>query len=379
MMKPILPLLAAAALCLSLGACKKKFDPASGAPPSPQVIDRSNAGLVSVDRPERFGTVTAESISAPDTLNVTGSVNPDISREVPVISLASGRIAGIFTQLDAHVNKGQVLLKVQSPDVTNAFDVYLKAVNDEHLANMNLVRAKDLYQHGAIPLSQLEQTQNSEDDAKADLTAASEQLRTLGVDKSHPSSIISVTAPISGVVVAQNVTDAAAAGVTYAGTSTLFTIADLSNIWVICDVYENDLPKVQLGQRARIHLAEYPDKVLTGTISDIGPILDPTIRTAKVRIEVRNPAEMLRLGMFVTATIESRTSKMHAVIPATAILHLHDRDWVFVPASGNRFQRVEVTGGDMLPGGRQVILAGIAPGQKVVGSVLALEATLEAQ
>ncbi|MFP5249335.1 MAG: efflux RND transporter periplasmic adaptor subunit, partial [Acidobacteriota bacterium] len=82
---------------------------------------------------------------------------------------------------------------------------------------------------------------------------------------------------------------------------------------------------MQLGQRARIHLAEYPDKVLTGTISDIGPILDPTIRTAKVRIEVRNPAEMLRLGMFVTATIESRTSKMHAVIPATAILHLHDR------------------------------------------------------
>ena len=379
MMKPILPLLAAGALCLSLCACEKKFDPASGAPPSAQVVDRSNSGLVSVDHPERFGVVTAESISAPDTLNVTGSVNPDISREVPVISLASGRIAGIFTQLDAHVKKGQVLLKVQSPDVTNAFDAYLKAVNDEHLASTNLVRAKDLYQHGAIPLSQLEQAQNSEDDAKADLTAASEQLHTLGVDKSHPSSIISVTAPISGVVVAQNVTDAAAAGVTYAGTSTLFTIADLSTVWVICDVYENDLPKVQLGQRAQIHLAEYPDKVLSGTISDIGPILDPTIRTAKVRIAVRNPAEMLRLGMFVTATIASRTSKTHAVVPATAILHLHDRDWVFIPAGGNRFQRVEVTGGDMLPGGRQVILAGIAPDQKVVGSVLALEATLEAQ
>lgn len=379
MMKPFLPLLAAAALCCSLCACKKDFDPASGAPPSPQVIDRSDAGLVSVDHPEQFPVIAAESVSAPETLNVTGSVNPDISREVPVISLASGRIVGIFTRLDEHVKKGQVLLKVQSPDITNAFDAYLKAVNDEHLANTNLVRAKDLYQHGAIPLSQLEQAENTEEDAKADLTAAGEQLRTLGVDKNHPSSIINVTAPISGVVVAQNATEAAAAGVAYAGTSTLFTIADLSSVWVICDVYENDLPKVQLGQRAQIHLAEYSDKVLSGTISDIGPILDPTIRTAKVRIEVPNPGGILRLGMFVTATLQSRTSKVHAVVPATAILHLHDRNWVFIPAAGNRFQRVEVTAGDMLPGGRQVVLSGIAPGQKVVGSVLALEGTLEAQ
>lgn len=368
---------AAAALCLC--ACEKHFDPASGTPPSPQVIDRSNAGLVSVDHPERFPVVAAESVSAPDTMNVTGSVSPDISREVPVVSLASGRIVGIFTQLDAHVTKGQVLLKVQSPDITNAFDTYLKAVNDEHLASTNLLRAKDLYAHGAIPLSQLEQAQNTEDDARADLTAASEQLRTLGVDKNHPSSIINVTAPISGVVVAQNVTQAAAAGVTYAGTSTVFTIADLSSVWIICDVYENDLPKVKVGQHAQIHLAEYPDKTLFGTISDVGPILDPTIRTAKVRIQVHNPGGILRLGMFVTATIAGKTSKVYAVLPATAILHLHDRDWVFVPAAGNKFQRLEVAAGDMQPGGKQIVLAGIAPGQQVVGSVLALEAALEAQ
>lgn len=379
MMKSIVSLLALGTICITLCACEKKFDPASGAPPSPQVVDRSNAGLVSVDHPEKFPVVIAESISAPDALNVTGSVSPDISREVPVISLASGRIVGIFTRLDDHVRKGQVLLKVQSPDITNAFDTYLKAVNDEHLANLSLIRAKDLYEHGAIPLSQLQQAQTSEDDTKADLTAASEQLRTLGVDQSHPSSVINVPAPISGVVVAQNVTEAAAAGVTYAGTSTLFTIADLSSVWIICDVYENDLPKVQVGQSAQIHLAEYPNKVLTGKISDIGPILDPTIRTAKVRIEVRNPGELLRLGMFVTATLQSRTSQVHAVVPATSILHLHDRDWVFVPAGESKFQRVEVTGGETLPGGRQVILSGIAPGQKVVGSVLALEATLEAQ
>lgn len=366
-------------LAFSLAGCGKKFDPASGAPPSAQITDVTNAERVSVDHPEQFPLVAAESISAPDTLSVTGSVNPDISREVPVISLASGRIVGINTRLDDHVTRGQVLLQVQSPDITNAFDAYLKAAHDEHLASITLVRTNDLYQHGAVPLSQLEQAQDTEDDAKADLTAATDQLHTLGVNKDHPSSVVNVTAPISGVVVAQNVTDAAAAGVTYTGTSTVFTIADLSVVWIICDVYENDLPKVQLGQPAEIHLASYPDKVLTGRISDIGPILDPTIRTAKVRIEVPNPGGILRLGMFATATLRSKTNKTHAVVPATAILHLHDRDWVFIPAGDKQFQRVEITDGEMLPGGKQVILSGISSGQQVVGNVLALEATLEAQ
>jgi membrane fusion protein, heavy metal efflux system len=379
MMKIAFKVLLGLILCLLLLACRKKFDSASGAPPSPQVVDVSDAGRVSVDHPEQFPVVAAERMSAPDTLNVTGSVNPNISREVPVISLASGRIVGIHTRLDDYVKKGQVLLRVQSPDITNAFDTYLKAVNDEHLAAIALVRTKDLYQHGAISLSQLEQAQDTEDDAKADLNATTEQLHTLGVNKDHPSSIVNVAAPISGVVIAQNVTDAAAAGVTYAGTSTVFTIADLSVVWIICDVYENDLSKVQVGQPAQIHLTAFPDKVLTGRISDIGPILDPTIRTAKVRIEVPNPGGILRLGMFVTATLRSRTDKTHAVVPATAILHLHDRDWIFTPAGGKQFQRVEVTGGEMLPDGKQVILSGISPGQQVVGNVLALEATLEAQ
>jgi cobalt-zinc-cadmium efflux system membrane fusion protein len=366
-------------LCLVLSACEKKFDPADGAPFSPQVIDQSNAGRVSVDHPDQFPVVAAESISAPEKLDVTGSVNPDIAREIPVISLASGRVVDIRARLDDNVKKGYLLLKVQSPDITNAFDVYLKAANDEQLANKAYVRAKDLYDHGAIPLSALEQAEDTENDAKADLNAADQQLDTLGVNKDHPSDIVNVYAPISGVIVAQNVTNAAAAGVTYSGSPTAFTIADLSVVWIICDVYENDLAKVRLGQEAQIRINAYPDKVLTGHISDVGPVLDPNIRTAKLRIEVSNPGTLLRLGMFVTATVSTRTSHVHAVVPSAAILHLHDRDWVFEPAGGKSFQRVEVQGGDTLPGGRQVILSGIAPGQQVVGNVLALEETLEAQ
>ena len=353
-------------------------NPASEAPPPAQVIETGDAALVTVDKPEQFKLVSADRVEAHAQLNVTGTVNPDISREVPVISLASGRVVDIRARLDDSVKKGDLLLSVQSPDITNAFDTYLKAVNDEQVANKAYDRAKDLYTHGAIPQSVFEQAEDAENDAKADLNAANDQLNTLGVDKDHPSSIVKVYAPISGVIVAQNVTNAAAAGVTYSGSPTAFTIADLSVVWIICDVYENDIPKLQLGQPAQIRIGAYPDKVLSGRVSDIGPVLDPTLRTAKVRIEVRNPG-ILRLGMFVTATFESKTAQTYAAIPAGAILHLHDRDWVFVSAGGKQFRRVEVEAGDALPGGKQEILSGIAPGQQLVSNVLQLEETLEAQ
>jgi cobalt-zinc-cadmium efflux system membrane fusion protein len=281
-------------------------------------------------------------------------------------------VVNIKARLDDNVRKGQLLLKVQSPDITNAFDTYLKAANDEQLANKAYLREKDLLQHGAVSQSMLEQAEDTEKDAKADLTAAEEQLKTLGVDVKHPSSIVNVYAPISGVIVAQNVTDAAATGVALSGSATAFTIADLSHVWIVCDVYENDIPKLQLGQEATIKIDAYPDRPLTGRISDIGPILDPSLRTAKVRIEVANPG-FLRLGMFATATFTSRSKEAHAVVPANAVLHLHDRDWVYLPAGGNQFRRTEVHAGPMLGGDRQEILSGIAPGQQVVTNALLLE------
>jgi cobalt-zinc-cadmium efflux system membrane fusion protein len=366
------------ATCLVLVACNKSSNPTDGAPPPAQIISNGNAGLVRVDNPERFHLTSADRIETYPQLRVTGTVNPDIAREVPVISLASGRVVDIRVRLDDHVKKGDLLLKVQSPDITNAFDTYLKAVNDYQLGNKAYLRAKDLYDHGAISLGILEQAEDAQKNAQADLNAAEQQLNTLGVNKDHPSSIVPVYAPIAGVIVAQNVTNASAAGVTFAGTSNVFTIADLSVVWIICDVYENDIPRLQVGQAAQIRINAYPDKVLTGRISDIGPVLDPSLRTAKVRIEVPNPG-ILKLGMFVTATLESKTKEVHAAVPASAILHLRDRDWVFVPATDNQFKRVEVSSGNMLPGGKQEILSGIEPGQQIVESALRLETMLEAQ
>src|SRR5580658_9659779 len=364
---------------VSLTACKKEFKPEDGAPPSPQIIPSGDMSLVSVDKPDQFPLVAAETWEAPAELNVTGAVFPDIAREIPVISLANGRVVDIKGRLDDYVKKGALLIKVQSPDIAGAFDVYLKAVNDERMNNLQYVRSQALFEHGAISQSALEQAEDAEKDSQADLTAAEEGLKVLGVDKDHPSGIVNVYAPISGVIIAQNVTQAAAAGVDLSGSATAFTIADLTSVWIICDVYENDIPKIALGQSAQIRLTAYPDKLLTGRVSDIGPVLDPNIRTAKIRIEIPNPGNILKLGMFVTATFQSKAKEKHPVVSADAVLHLHDRDWVFIPAGDKQFKRVEVQAGKILPGNKQELLSGINPGQQVVSNVLQLEATLEAQ
>lgn len=358
-------------------SCKKEAS-GDGAPPPAKVVHVPDMNVVSVD-PQKvylFPLQTAEKTETASQLTVTGSVAPDVSRTIPVISLANGRVVDIKVRLDDYVKKGQLVMKVQSPDVSNAFDAYLKAVNDEQLANKAYIRAKDLLEHGAISQAMYEQAEDSEKDAKADLTAAEEQLKTLGVDKDHPSSVVNVYAPVSGVIIQQNTTQAGAAGVNLSGSSTAFVIADLSEVWILCDVFENDLSKVHLGENAQIHINAYPNRVLSGRISDIGPVLDPTLRTAKVRIQVPNPG-ILKVGMFVTATFESKQLAEHTIVPATAILHLHDRDWVFVPAGESyQFKRTEVHAGPMMPGGKQEILSGIQPGDKVVANALSLESTV---
>lgn len=376
MNKAIMKIVGCLSLCLWLTACEKKFDPSAGAPPSTQVVSVPDLNVVTADHPEQFPLATATLYQAASDLNVTGSVTPDVSRMIPVISLASGRVVDIRVRLGDTVKKGQLLMRVQSNDIAGAFDIYLKAANDEHLANTQLKRAVLLYQHGAIPQSQLEQAQGTEQDAAADLQAAEQQLKTLGVDKDHPSNIVNVYAPISGVVVAQNVTDAAAAGVTYSGSSTAFTIANLSDVWVICNVYENDIPSIHLGQPADIRLNAYPDKVLTGIISNISPILDPNLRTAQVRLQVHNPGFM-DIGMFITASFHGKHLERHAAVPVDAVLHLHDQNWVFVPAGGKQFRRVAVNAGQMLPDNRQEIVSGISAGQQVVSNALSLNSTVE--
>jgi cobalt-zinc-cadmium efflux system membrane fusion protein len=364
----LLPIVLAALLATS-GCKSDKVNAAAEAPPPAKVVQDFNATLFSVDHPENFPLAAAVEHRAPSKLAVTGTVNPDIARTVPVISLASGRIVGIYARLGDTVKKGQLLLKLRSDDISGGFANYQMAVADETLAHAQYERSQDLFKHGAIALNDLQVAQDTEDKAKVAMDTAAEHLRLMGSSVDHPSGIVNITAPVSGVITDQEVTNAA--GVQSLGTSP-FTISDLSIVWIVCDVYENDLPSVQTGDPAEITLNAYPGTVLKGKVSNILPILDPNLRTGKVRIEVPNPG-MMRVGMFVTATFHGQKDEVNSAVPASAILHLHDRDWVYVPTSDKRFRRVMVAGGDALPGGMQEIKSGIQAGQQVVTNPLALQ------
>jgi cobalt-zinc-cadmium efflux system membrane fusion protein len=342
---------------------------AQEAPPAAEVVPGPDAALVSVDHPEQFQLSTATARDSYSTLAVTAVVNPDIARSVPVVSLASGRVVAIHARLGDTVQKDQVLLSVRSDDVSGGFSDYRKAVADEILARKQLERSTELYQHGAIALTDLEVAQDTEDKAKVDLETLSEHLRLLGNDPDHVNFIVDIKAPISGVITDQEVTNAAS--VQSYGTNP-FTISDLSYVWVVCDVHENDLANVHIGDVAEVSLNAYPDMKITGVVSNIGAIMDPNIRTAKVRIEVKNPGSM-RIGMFATATFHGRKKETHTVVPASAIMHLHDRDWVFTPTADKKFRRLEVRGGDILPSQMQEVISGIQPGQQVVTNAVVLQ------
>ena len=373
-------LMAAGIPCLVLGSflsgCQENKPDLKAEAPSAVTVEKGmDTNNFKVDRPEQFPVVTATEYKAASALNVTGVVNPDIARAVPVISLAAGRVVEIKARLGDEVKKGQLLLRVRSNDVSGAYQVYLKAMNDERLARLQYERAQILYEKGAIAKSALETAEDTEQDAKVDLDTAAEQLRLLGVDKEHPSGIVDVVAPISGVITDQQVTNAA--GVQGLGGPNPFTISDLSYVWILCDVYENDLDAVKIGEFADIHLNAYPGKVFKGRTDNILPVLDPTIRTTKVRLEVPNPGRIMRVGMFVTATFYGKQAQTHAAVPASAILHLHDQDWVYVPLDSKSFKRVPVVSGKMIEGNMQEVISGLQAGTKVVQTALVFQNTVE--
>jgi cobalt-zinc-cadmium efflux system membrane fusion protein len=360
---------------LFLVGCKEgKADPKAEAPPQATVVPDMDANNFKVDHPDQFPLATAVEHRAAPELNVTGVVQPDIARAIPAISIATGRVVEIHARLGDTVKKGQLLLKVRSNDVNTAFQAYQHAENNERLARQQLDRQKILYDNGAVAKSALEQAEDTEADAKVDLNTATEQLHLLGVDKDHPSGIVDVVAPISGIITDQQVTNAA--GVQGLSGPNPFTISDLSFVWIICDVYENDLDAVHVGETADIHLNAYPNQILKARIDNILPTMDPAIRTAKVRLEVKNPG-MLRIGMFTTATFYGKQAENRAAVPATAILHIHDRDWVFVPLGNGSFKRIEVKAGVMLPGKMQEITEGLNPGAQVVQNALVMQNTVE--
>ena len=302
-------------------------------------------------------------------LTANGTVTPDVTRTIHVTSLGGGRVVDLKVKLGDSVKKGQTLLMISSPDLSLATSEYQKAVADEVLSRKALDRSQMLYDRGAIAAKDLETAQDLEDKAKVDVWTTEQHVRVLGADPAHPTPLIDLRAPVSGTIVEQNV--AGSEGVkSLDNTPNLFTIADLSQVWVVSDVFENDLVDVHLGDSAAIHLNAFGDRVFHGTVADISRVLDPGTRSAKVRIVLPNQDGALRPGMFAVAKFRSRRTTNRVVVPATAIMRLHDKDWVFRKEADKNFRRVVVQADGLTPDGMQEIREGVKPGDEVVMNAL---------
>jgi len=345
-------------------SCSKNDPPAVSRPPV--TIDPS---VFEAEHPELFKTANAEMRRLPSIVTANGTVSPDVNRTIHVTSLGSGRVVDLKVKLGDQVLKGQTLLVISSPDLASAFADYEKAKADESLSHKALDRAQMLYDRGAIAAKDLEVAQDAEDKAKVDLDTADHHVRILGGDPANPAPLIELKAPVSGTIVEQNV--AGSEGVkSLDNTPNLFTIANLAEVWVVCDVFENDLGAVQVNDSADIHLNAFPDRTFRGIVADISRVLDPNTRSAKVRVVLGNPDGSLRPGMFAVATFRSQKLTDRIVVPATAIMRLHDKDWVFRKEGERRFRKIEVVADGLAPDGKQEIRRGVTQGDELVINAL---------
>src|SRR5271165_4203931 len=359
------------AVVLLLACSKTKADPSAGT----VMVTNTDPNVFTMQNPGQFPLTTVEARKVSDELHVNGVIAPDVNRSVPVVSLGGGRVVEIKAKLGDYVQKGQVLLLINSPDLSGAFSDYQKFKADEQLADKQLARAKLLYDKGAIPLSDLENAEDVHAKATADLNAAIQHVRVLGGDVNNPSPLLPLRAPISGTIVDQQITGGTGVR-SLDNQGSLFTIADLSVVWVLCDVYQDMLPRVHVGDIAEINLTGYAES-FPGKVVNIGQVLDPATRAAKVRIELPNPHGLMRAGMFVTATFRAKQPVERAVVPASAVVHLHDKDWVFLPAGGGQFRRVAVQLGPQEKDGCEQVISGLKAGDQVVTNALQFSSAAE--
>ena len=336
-------------------------------------------GVFHVDHAQLFKLATAETRELPTVLKSNGAVTPDVNRTIHVTSQGSGRVVDLRVRLGDNVKKGQRLLSIYSADLAGAFSDYQKAAADERLSKKAVDRAQLLLSHGAAAQKDFEQAADAEEKAKVDVQNAKQHIRILGGDPTHPSSMIELRAPVAGTIVEQNISGFE--GVKSLDNSpNLFTIADLSQVWVACDVFENDLGQVHLGDSAEVRLNAFPDRAFHGKISDISRVLDPNSRSAKVRIVLANLDGALRPGMYAVANFRSRKLQQRVVIPSTSVMRLQDRDWVFRKDGTQTFRQIEVhTVGETADGMHEIQDGAINPGQEIVTNALEFSTAMAGQ
>ncbi|HSY91891.1 MAG TPA: efflux RND transporter periplasmic adaptor subunit [Candidatus Binatus sp.] len=303
------------------------------------------------------------------TLRLTGAVAYNGFRTTPVITQVSGPVSRVVVVPGQHVQQGEPMLFVSSPDYSQLRTNYLKAKDAAALAEKAYARAKDLYDHKAIAEQALEQAQSAEVQANGDLVATLAALKVLGVKdpdelvKAPPSFEVPVKAPIGGVVVEQ---DVAAGQLIQPGTTQCFMISDISSVWVLVNVYQKDLPYVRVGDVVTIQTDSYSQE-FHGRISYVAASLDPNTRTLQARIDTGNPGEKLKKDMYVTAIVNAGTLPNAIALPDAAILRdSENQPFVYAATSAGQFGRRTVTLGESL-NGQTEITNGVKPGDQVIG------------
>lgn len=303
------------------------------------------------------------------TLRLTGAVAYNGFRTTPVITQVSGPVSRVVVVPGQRVERGQPMLYVSSPDYSQLRTNYLKAKDAYALAQKAFARAKDLYEHKAIAEQTLEQAESAEVQASGDLAASQAALKVLGITdpdelvKAPPSFEVPVKAPIAGLVVEQ---DIAAGQLIQPGTTQCFMISDTSNVWVLVNIYQKDMPYVHVGDVVTIQTDAYPD-VFHGRIAYVAASLDPSTRTLQARIDTNNPGEKLKKDMYVVATVNAGTIANAIALPDAAVLRDNENQpFVYAATSANQFGRRAVTLGESLDG-KTEITSGLKPGDQVVG------------
>ena len=313
--------------------------------------------------------VTVVRQTFPLVLRLPGSVAYNAFKTTPVVTQVSGPVTQVLVIPGQTVRAGQPMLYVSSPDFAQLRSTYLKAHDAYTLAQSNLERDQDLYAHHAIAQADLLQAQSTRNQAVADLQASEQALQVLGIrDPSHlgdgpASSRIPVLAPIAGEVVERMVQPGQ---VVQAGATQVFTISDMSTVWVLASVYQNDLSYIHMGDSVTVETNAFPT-ILHGKISYIAPALDPNTRTLQVRIVTNNPHGMLKKDMYVTAIVQSGNTKA-LTVPDDAVLRNDvNEPFVYVLSGTNQFSQRLVTIGRSEDGQTQ-ILSGLNEGDKVAGN-----------
>jgi cobalt-zinc-cadmium efflux system membrane fusion protein len=302
-------------------------------------------------------------------LRFSGAVAYNAYTTTPVITQVGGPVSRIVVTPGEHVTPGQPLLYVASPDYSQTRSAYIKARDAFQLADKFYKRAQDLYAHQAIAQADLDQAESNRTQAQADLQSSEQAIRVLGIPNPEnvltapPAAELPLLAPLAGEIVERLCSPGE---LLQAGGTQCFTLSDMNTVWVLVNVYQNDIAYVHVGEDVTIDNETYPG-VIRGKIQYVAPALDPTTRTLPARIEASNPGERLKKDMYVTAEVRAGTIANALAAPDAAILRdTENMPYVYLQTGSNQFARRMVTIGES-KGGKTQILSGLQAGDKIVG------------